>query len=140
MAVGGWCPRGRLAEDGVIALRYPLEETPRARYAQRTAWNVRDSDATLVLVPAGREPEGGTALTIRLCRQYDRPYLVLDPGLVDGGSRAREWIVRHRVETINIAGPRESEEPGIYGSAFAMLKSLFEGFAASGRDEKVSDG
>lgn len=47
---GGWCPRGRLAEDGPISPVYPLsEETTLSDYAVRTAWNVRDSDATLVL-------------------------------------------------------------------------------------------
>ena len=45
---GGWCPRGRLAEDGPIDERYELTETPSHRYAQRTEWNVRDSDATVV--------------------------------------------------------------------------------------------
>ena len=49
LACGGWCPRGRRAEDGAIPARYPLVETPRAAYPQRTEWNVRDSDATLVL-------------------------------------------------------------------------------------------
>src|SRR2546423_13574935 len=43
---GGWCPKGRRAEDGVIEPCYRLVETPSSRYSQRTAWNVRDSDAT----------------------------------------------------------------------------------------------
>ncbi|HID23542.1 MAG TPA: hypothetical protein EYP14_14255, partial [Planctomycetaceae bacterium] len=32
---GGWCPRGRLAEDGPVPDRYPLDETPSAKYAER---------------------------------------------------------------------------------------------------------
>lgn len=140
MAVGGWCPKGRRAEDGVIAQRYPLTETPRVRYAQRTAWNVRDSDATLVLLPAGREPEGGTALTIRLARRCNRPHIVLELGQGDGERRAQEWIVQHRIETINIAGPRESEEPGIYRATFGMLISLFGRYAASGSEGNVTGG
>ena len=46
---GGWCPAGRLAEDGVIDMRYSLKETPQPEYLQRTEWNVRDSDATLIV-------------------------------------------------------------------------------------------
>ena len=46
---GGWCPKGRKAEDGPIAAHYPLTETPLDSYPQRTEWNVRDSDGTLVL-------------------------------------------------------------------------------------------
>jgi putative molybdenum carrier protein len=45
---GGWCPKGRKAEDGPIDLKYPLKETPSSSYLQRTEWNVRDSDATVV--------------------------------------------------------------------------------------------
>ena len=55
-AHGGWCPAGRLAEDGPIDARYPLRETPSADPSQRTEWNVRDSDATLVLTGAGARP------------------------------------------------------------------------------------
>lgn len=45
---GGWCPMGRLAEDGPIDSKYALTETPSASYPQRTEWNVRDSDATVI--------------------------------------------------------------------------------------------
>ena len=30
---GGWCPRGRLAEDGPIDLAYPVVETPSTDFA-----------------------------------------------------------------------------------------------------------
>ena len=66
LELGGWCPKGRRAEDGPIADRYPLNETDCESYATRTRWNVRDSDATLILCDA--EPAGGTALTIECCR------------------------------------------------------------------------
>jgi hypothetical protein len=61
---GGWCPRGRLAEDGRIARRYRLVETPSGNYVQRTEWKVRDSDGTLI-VNRGRL-DGGTLLTAEL--------------------------------------------------------------------------
>ncbi len=67
---GGWCPRGRRAEDGEIPARYPLRETPLPTYEQRTEWNVRDADGTLVLT---RGPaSGGTALTLALAERLGR--------------------------------------------------------------------
>src|SRR5437870_6380616 len=64
---GGWCPKGRRAEDGPIPARYPLAETPWSGYPQRTLWNVRDSDGTLILVDG--EPDRGTQLTIELAKR-----------------------------------------------------------------------
>ena len=122
IACGGWCPRGRLAEDGAIALGYPLTETPSARYEQRTAWNVRDSDATLVLA---REPlAGGTALTVRLARRRDRPVLVVDPGDAARIPEVRRWIEERRVRVLNVAGPRASGETAAYTRAAAFLRQL----------------
>lgn len=126
--VGGWCPRGRRAEDGPIDPRYPLRETPSAAYAQRTAWNVRDSDGTLVLVRA--VPAGGTALTVEEAHRHNKPLLHEKP------SRAAveviaQWIDTHAIATLNVAGPRESEAPGIYAEAKALLMRLL-----AERDEK----
>ncbi len=73
---GGWCPKGRRAEDGRIDDRYPLSETPKRRYQQRTEWNVRDSDGTLIL--ATGELTGGTLLTARLAEEYERPLFYVD--------------------------------------------------------------
>ncbi|PSQ85488.1 MAG: molybdenum cofactor carrier, partial [Bacteroidetes bacterium QH_2_63_10] len=67
--VGGWCPKGRRAEDGQIPDRYPLEETPSEAYEQRTAWNVRDSDGTLIITDGSLE--GGTALTMTEARRQE---------------------------------------------------------------------
>lgn len=119
---GGWCPRGRRAEDGPIPERYPLRETPTASYPQRTEWNVRDSDGTLVL-HRGR-PRGGTALTLRLARRLGRPALAVDLSAAPRVEAVREWIGRERIATLNIAGPRESEQPGIHAQAAAFLRRL----------------
>ncbi|MGH7230493.1 MAG: putative molybdenum carrier protein [Nitrospiraceae bacterium] len=73
---GGWCPRRRMAEDGIISSKYPLQETPSADYSQRTEWNVRDSDGTLVLTLG--EPKSGTAFTIEVAARLAKPCLVLD--------------------------------------------------------------
>ena len=120
---GGWCPRGRLAEDGPIDPAYALVETPSADYAQRTEWNVRDSDGTLVLVP-GRAT-GGTALTIALARRLGRPLLVLDLKRDPSPDEAWRWIERGGIGVLNVAGPRESQRPGIEREAQAFLERLF---------------
>src|SRR5262249_12024578 len=73
---GGWCPKGRKAEDGAIPERYPLTETTSGDYRQRTRWNVRDSDGTLIL--AWGEPTEGTLLTLTACRDAGKPHLVID--------------------------------------------------------------
>jgi Circularly permutated YpsA SLOG family len=120
---GGWCPRGRRAEDGAIAAEYPLRETPGEDYAERTEWNVRDASATLVLTRG--QPSPGTALTIDLARRLERPLLVLDlrddpdPGAVARFVRDRE------VGVLNVAGPRESQRPGIGEQARAFLERAF---------------
>ena len=120
---GGWCPRGRKAEDGAIPTEYPLRETPGEDYAERTEWNVRDANATLVLTRG--QPSPGTALTIELARRVERPLLVLDlrddpdPGAVARFVRDRE------VGVLNVAGPRESQSPGIGEQARAFLERAF---------------
>jgi hypothetical protein len=111
VAVGGWCPAGRRAEDGRIPPHYPLDETPSSDHAVRTGWNVRDSDATLIFCSG--EPASGTALTAQAARLYDKPLLIVDP-LSFQPTEVRDWLIEHRVERLNVAGPRESEAPGIY--------------------------
>lgn len=122
MACGGWCPKGRLAEDGPIPRRYPLAETPSAAHAQRTEWNVRDSDATLVIL---RGPaRGGSRATIRFARALGRPLRVIALERAPAYAATTAWLGRHRVRVLNVGGPRESERPGIHGEARAYLESL----------------
>jgi predicted Rossmann fold nucleotide-binding protein DprA/Smf involved in DNA uptake len=120
IACGGWCPRGRRAEDGRIPARYPLIETPTARYPQRTQWNVRDSDGTLVL-HAGR-PRGGTALTLRLVAGLGRPLLRVDLDESPDPQALTAWIARAGIRVLNVAGPRESECPGVGSRAKQFLE------------------
>lgn len=125
LEVGGWCPAGRRAEDGVIPERYPLRETPRADFAERTAWNVRDSDGTLIL---HRGPlTGGTALTARLAERLGKPclQLELDSAAEKGVAQAMDWLRAHRIRTLNVAGPRESGSPGIGAESTTLLERLF---------------
>ena len=121
--VGGWCPQGRRAEDGRIPERYPLQETPSEEYAQRTAWNVRDSDGTLIIAPAPLD--GGTALTKDEAEQQDRPVLHVRPDDPVPVPMIRAWGTEHDVRVLNVAGPRASEED-VYDAARAVLDDLLE--------------
>lgn len=125
LPIGGFCPRGRLAEDGPIPARYPLVETPSAEYPQRTEWNARDSDATLILARGALS--GGTAFTLDVARGLGRPTLVLDLAQAPHPDAVHAWCSAHDVRTLNVAGPRESGAPGIYAEARAFLDAAFSG-------------
>jgi hypothetical protein len=120
---GGWCPSGRLAEDGRIPDRYQLQETDSPEYAVRTEQNVLDSDATLILC-RGRI-SGGTELTLRLAERHGRPVRVVN--LADNLDLAEErgWLEGLHLETLNVAGPRESQSPGISDMASEYILRLF---------------
>jgi len=122
IAHGGWCPRGRRAEDGRIARRYALLETPSRDYEQRTRWNVRDSDGTLIVSRAA-ELTGGSAYTARCAERLGQPWLHVHPG-ADEAQAIRDFLARHRIRTLNVAGPRASSDPGIYEYVFGVLERL----------------
>jgi len=129
LPVGGWCPKGRRAEDGPLDGRYPLLETPSADYAERTSRNVRDADATLVIL-RGR-PSGGTAFTIAEAARQAKPHLVVD---LDGSADADAvvvWVRRQGVRVLNVAGPRESQHPGIYREARHLLAAVLAAVTSS---------
>ena len=122
--VGGWCPKGRRAEDGAIASHYLLTETPLSAYAQRTAWNVRDSEGTLVLL--GNKLSPGTNLTVDEAQAQGKPLRIVDLSANGQGADVALWIVQNEISVLNVAGPRESEEPGIYEAARKFLEDLIE--------------
>jgi hypothetical protein len=122
LEIGGWCPKGRRCEGGRVPAKYPLRETPDWRYPQRTEWNVRDADAT-VIVTHDIKASRGTQLTWRLAKRHGK--IVID--LLNEQQFGFEYLVSHLAgcEVINVAGPRETSVPGIYDEAFAVLRRLF---------------
>jgi hypothetical protein len=138
VAVGGWCPRGRLAEDGAIPERYPLRETASADPAQRTEWNVRDSDGTLIL---HRGPlAGGTALTADLARRAGRPLLLLDLDAPPPVVEVQAWLRERGIRVLNVAGPRASEAPGIGAMAAGLMCRLLDQRSAAGLETPADSG
>ncbi len=128
LAIGGWCPSGRKAEDGPIPPRYPLVETSFRQYGVRTRWNVRDTDGTLILT-AG-EPTGGTGLTAQTAERLSRPLLVLDLDLAPDPQVVREWLALHCIQVLNVAGPRESTVAGVYERTAKFLRAVLSASAA----------
>jgi len=129
IAYGGWCPKGGWAEDmpnapGVLASYPQLRETPDRDPKQRTEWNVRDSDATLIVGPAG-VASPGAAFTIDCAKAYAKPYFVADPRVADAPREVLQWLRSlPNLASLNIAGPRESESPGICAATRAFLEHI----------------
>ncbi len=120
IAVGGWCPKGRLAEDGVIAERYPLIESDSAEPAVRTKLNVRDSDGTLVLYEQALS--GGTKLTVDYAKEIMRPLLVIALDKVAEAETVVTWLQQYQIQVLNVAGPRASQREAIYDHAYDFLQ------------------
>jgi hypothetical protein len=128
---GGWCPKGGWAEDllvppGLLS-RYPkLQSTPLEKPEQRTDWNVRDSDATLILIRGAEVAAShGTEYTVAKANEHRRRCLILDLQDSDRQRKAMVWLEGlGAIHVLNIAGPRESEAPGIYAEAKAFLRQI----------------
>lgn len=124
---GGWCPRDRLSEDGRIDLRYLLDETPDRDYVQRTEWNVRDSDGT-VIFSIGERLFGGSAFTHKTARNFGKPCLCLSRkrrSPEEAAAELKEFIAEHEIRTLNVAGPRASGEPEIGAFVRETLERAF---------------
>ena len=121
---GGWCPKGRTAEDGMIDLKYQLKETNSADYAVRTEKNVVDSDGTLILYR--KKMTGGTLLTRKLTTKHRRPCLVVDLNKEVDVQTIVNWFCESNISVLNIAGPRASSDHSIYSDAQQCLIEFFE--------------
>lgn len=125
---GGYCPRGRLAEDGPIDDRFQLTETESSTYHVRTEKNVLESCGTLII---HRGPVvGGTALTEKFAQRHQKPCLKIDLSAPQPPVRVeiiRAWLRKHRIEVLNIAGPHESSQPGIEEETRHLMHDLAKG-------------
>lgn len=118
---GGWCPNGRLAEDGIIPEKYKLQETASSVYRQRTKQNVLESDGTLILTFG--ELTGGSLTTLAFAEKFHRPALVLDLNgdREDNLLALTQWLKNNEIETMNVAGPREGRYIGIYSTTAGFM-------------------
>jgi hypothetical protein len=140
LTCGGWCPPRRMCEAGTIPSHLPLKETPKEHShlapkvprSQRTEWNVRDSDGTLILQPLHIERDDpGTKWTGQCAARYGRPLLVCDPADPSAPDVIKQWLTALPIQTLNVAGPSEGTVPGIGDQAYALLTQVFSSNGAS---------
>lgn len=126
IAHGGWCPRGRKAEDGQIPSHYELIETPSSSYLQRTEWNVRDSDATVIFTITA-ELTGGSKRTAAFARKHGKPWIHIHyQGTYEKQSeRLAHFIHDKGVSVLNVAGSRGSKEPQVHSFVKHVLEDTY---------------
>ena len=146
---GGWCPKGRRSEAGPIDARYQLKETPSSNYLQRTEWNVRDSDGTVMFSIRNRSIErefdhyagvnvpssvseffhlsGNSIETLDFAIKHRRPYLHLSAVVRDhAASKLKRWLQENNIRVFNVAGPRASKEPEVAEFVIATLDAALK--------------
>ena len=126
LACGGFVPRGRRTEEGPLAEDYAgMTETKSAGYRARTIGNILAADATLVITRG--EPDGGTLLALETARAKEKPVLLVDlaeTAIDEAAAPVLAWLRAMPAGTLNVAGPRESRKPGIYGEARVLLEAV----------------
>ena len=122
--IGGNCPAGRMAEDGIINHLYPLDEIE-GGYESRTQKNVADSDGTAIFYEENLF--GGTEQTLDFCLELKKPHILIDIDLLDmdeAANRVSSFITDYRIRVLNVAGPRLSHCPSIYNYVKDALKGV----------------
>ncbi|MFO7620955.1 MAG: putative molybdenum carrier protein, partial [Bacteroidales bacterium] len=135
---GGWIPKGRKTEAGRLSSKYQLKEMPTADYPERTEKNVIDSDGTLII--SHGELTGGSEYTCKMAQNHNKPWIHVDASKysVDAAVEViRAWISGNNIKVLNVAGPRASKDPRIYGTTDTLLTRLIRTFFPKSVDEAV---
>ena len=137
---GGWIPKGRLTEDGPLPEKYHLKEMPTESYPKRTEQNVIDSDGTLII---SRGPlTGGTAYTVEMIHKHKKPFIFInlnETSELDAPSIISSWAIKQGIEVLNVAGPRASKDPGIYGNVRNILERIYHMGVICGDEDESKD-
>jgi Circularly permutated YpsA SLOG family len=122
---GGWCPKGRLCENGTINPQYQLKETSTKNYVQRTEKNVQDSDGTAIFTMSPKLT-GGSKKTAELAAKHHKPWIHLHRGVYEPGRLLLQFLAEQNIETLNVAGSRASKEPDVYNFVkYTLENALF---------------
>lgn len=140
IAHGGWCPPGRLCEDGIIPNQFDLTETPLERdpsaseipRSQRTIWNARDSDGVLIFQSSKLQSENnlkardpGTELALKTSKKLEKPFLIVDLE-IHQQVNISEWITENAIEILSVGGPSERNCPGIYDAVYSVMMEVLK--------------
>jgi hypothetical protein len=124
---GGRCPAGRVDEFGRIPDHYPVQELAAGGFTERTLQNVKDSDGTVIIYPG--KLSGGTEQTVRFCIELQRPHQLIDASKISakvGAKLISDFVRKHKIDVLNVAGPRQSEWPEGYDYAYRALNAFLE--------------
>jgi len=124
---GGRCPAGRVDEFGRIPDHYPVQELAAGGFTERTLQNVKDSDGTVIIYPG--KLSGGTEQTVRFCIELQRPHQLIDASKISakvGAKLISDFVREHKIDVLNVAGPRQSEWPEGYDYAYRALNAFLE--------------
>jgi hypothetical protein len=136
---GGWCPAGRLDEIGRIPDRYPLKELEHGGFTERTLQNVKDSDGTVIMYSV--QLSGGTEQTVRFCVEQERPHQLIDASKISTEKAAAsiaDFVREHKIDILNVAGPRQSEWPEGYDYAFRVLEVFVNSITSKSKKSDYS--
>ena len=132
LETGGWIPHGFRTEDGPNwdLAKYDLIETTSSGYIKRTEYNVRDSDATVYFASNWKSP--GTLCTLKAAKKLEKPAFRVDITIPSHHQDARgelfkDFLLHWNVETLNVAGHRESGHPGVTDYVVSYLSAVFQG-------------
>ena len=147
LPIDGYCPKGRKAEDGTIPEQYTLTETGTEDYGERTNLNAQETTATLLLAfhDIDDNERSGTGKTLRVARKAGKRTLCVNLAKVGEANYDRvayqvfQWLRRHKVIALNVAGPRESKAPGLQAAVAKFLTMVLgvEVDAEKVREESV---
>ncbi len=135
---GGWCPAGRLAEDGPIPEWYPLSELENGGYLDRTIKNLEDSDGTAIIYFGALE--GGTEQTVLHCMRRQKPCKLIDAEEIPPARAAAlvaTFVATNAIATLNVAGPRLSKIPKAHAYAYEVVTRLLKSSVAMTRDPRI---
>jgi hypothetical protein len=124
---GGWIPKGRKTEDGTLPQKYKLQEMPTESYPARTEQNVIDSDGTLII--SHGKLSGGSDYTRKMTLRHHKQLLYVDLNNYepfDAASLIASWIRMRNIQILNVAGPRASKDPEIYGDVINILEQTIQ--------------
>lgn len=122
---GGYCPKGRKCEKGIIPFKYPLTELETEDYLERTRKNILESDGTII-VKDEVDLQQGTLNTIKFCKQFSKPFLIYD--VINDPvnyEMFQDWLKQNKIKILNVAGNRSGESPVIKGKTYLLLEKLF---------------